>query len=63
MGREERNEKIEMYGRGHDLLKSALAAIPRQAWTFKPSVDDWCIHEIIIHMGDTNRWPPCAAAS
>ncbi len=52
MNREERNEKIEKYGQGYDLLTSALSGIPRQAWTFKPSAEDWCIHEIIVHLGD-----------
>jgi hypothetical protein len=53
MNREERNEKIEKYGHGYDGLISALSEIPRQAWTFKPSAEDWCIHEIIVHMGDS----------
>jgi len=53
MEREERNERIDMYGHGYDLLRAALVGIPRQAWTFKPSADDWCIHEIIVHMADS----------
>jgi len=53
MNHEERKEKIEMYGRGYELLISALREIPHEAWMFKPSVDDWCIHEIIVHMGDS----------
>jgi len=53
MNHEERKEKIEIYGRGYELLISALMEIPREAWMFKPSVDDWCIHEVIVHMGDS----------
>ena len=53
MNHEERKEKIEMYGRGYELLISALREVPREAWMFKPSADDWCIHEIIVHMGDS----------
>jgi hypothetical protein len=51
--REERNAKIELYGRGYDALKAALAELPREAWDFKPSSQDWSVHEIIVHMGDS----------
>lgn len=50
---EERNEKIERYGRGFDLLKAALAEVPREAWEFKPSPEDWSVHEIVVHMSDS----------
>ena len=53
MNTEERNEKIEQYGRGYKLLTAALAEIPHEAWEFKPSPDDWSVHEIIVHMGDS----------
>ncbi len=36
MDREERDEKIELYGRGYDLLIDTLREIPREMWTFKP---------------------------
>ncbi len=50
---EERNEKIEQYGRGYGLLTAALADIPHEAWAYKPSAEDWSVHEIIVHMGDS----------
>ena len=50
---EERNQKIEEYGAGYKLLTAALAAIPEEAWEFKPSPEDWSVHEIIVHMGDS----------
>jgi hypothetical protein len=50
---EERNAKIEEYGRGFSLLNSAIAEIPREAWEYKPSPDDWSVHEIIVHMADS----------
>ncbi len=53
MDKKERNEKIEQYGRGYDLLTAALADLPREAWDFKTSPADWSIHEIIVHMGDS----------
>jgi len=53
MNRMERNEKIEQYGRGFDLLLETLNAIPREAWEFKPAPDAWSIHEVIVHLADS----------
>jgi hypothetical protein len=53
MNKSERKEKIEQYGRGYALLEAALADVPREAWSFKPSADDWSVHEILVHMGDS----------
>lgn len=53
MNRMERNEKIEQYGRGFDLLLETLNAIPREAWKFKPAPDAWSIHEVIVHLADS----------
>ncbi len=53
MDQDERNKKIEEYGRGHELLITALAKIPHEAWEFKPSAEDWSVHEIIVHMADS----------
>jgi hypothetical protein len=49
----ERNQKIELYGRGFDLLTTALKEIPRQMWKFKPSAAEWSVHEVIIHLADS----------
>ena len=49
----ERNEKIELYGRGYDLLKAALAEVPQEAMKFKPTPTEWSVHEIIIHIADS----------
>ena len=53
MNKEERERKIEEYGRGYELLTAALADIPPEAWEFKPSAEDWSVHEILVHMGDS----------
>lgn len=53
MNKQERDAKIEEYGRCYDLLVTALAAVPRQAWDYKPSPADWSVKEIIVHMGDS----------
>ena len=53
MNIDDRNEKIEQYGHGYELLRAALANIPHEAWEYKPSPEDWSVHEIIVHMGDS----------
>ena len=53
MNSNERNEKIELYGRGYDLLKAALAEVPAEAMTFKPEPKEWSVYEIIIHIADS----------
>ena len=53
MNQQERNEKIELYGRGYDLLTAALADIPRQAWLFKPDPKEWSVYEVLIHLADS----------
>ncbi len=53
MEREEIDRRIEQYGRGFDLLAAALADTPKEAWEFKPEPTEWSVHEIIIHMADS----------
>ncbi len=53
MDKKERDEKIEVYGRGFGLLTTALKDVPDQAWKFKPVPTEWSVHEIIVHMADS----------
>ena len=53
MDTKERSEKIELYGRGYELLKVALAEVPAEAMKFKPEPKEWSVHEIIIHIADS----------
>ena len=53
MNQNDRNQKIEEYGRGFSLLTEALAQIPQEAMDFKASPTNWSVHEIIVHMGDS----------
>lgn len=53
MNTEERDEKIELYGRGYELLMAALADIPREAWLFKPETKEWSVYEVLIHLADS----------
>jgi hypothetical protein len=49
----ERNAKIDLYGRGFALLVEVLELIPREAWQFRPAPQEWSIHEIVIHLADS----------
>jgi len=53
MDKQERNEKLELYCRGFDLLKAALAEVPAEAMKWKPEPKEWSVHEIIIHIADS----------
>ena len=53
MEKQERNDKIELYGKGFNLLVEMLKDIPREVWKFKPSESEWSIHEVIIHLADS----------
>lgn len=48
-----RHEKIELYGRAAELLTEAVARFPKTMWQYQSEVDDWTIHEILIHITDS----------
>lgn len=49
----ERTLKIESYGGAYDRLVASLARYPRPMWQFRPAPDRWTIHEIIVHIADS----------
>ena len=49
----ERLHKIESYGKAHGELVEALKRFPTEMWTFKPSPERWSIHEIVVHIADS----------
>ncbi len=53
MNKQERDAKIEAYGKGYALLAAALKDIPPEAWEYKPSPSEWSVKEILVHMGDS----------
>jgi hypothetical protein len=53
MNIEERNQKIELYGQGFEMLVHILQDIPREMWKFKPAPNEWSVHEVIIHLADS----------
>jgi hypothetical protein len=53
MTSEERKQKIESYGSAYNQLVEALKQFPPEMWQFKPSPDHWSIHEIVVHIADS----------
>ena len=53
MNKQERNAKLELYGKGYDLLLDALKDIPREMWKFKPEPTEWSVHEVLVHLADS----------
>lgn len=53
MNIDERNQKIELYGQGFEMLVHILQDIPREMWKFKPAPNEWSVHEVIIHLADS----------
>ncbi len=53
MKREERRQKLESFGRAPVLLSAALRQFPKKMWLHKPCSDRWSIHEIILHLADS----------
>jgi hypothetical protein len=50
---EERKPMIESYGKAYDLLINALQEFPQEMWQFRPATDRWTIHEILVHIADS----------
>ena len=50
---EQRRQKIESYGGAYDLLSAALEKFPRQMWQYKPGPGRWSIHQILLHIVDS----------
>jgi len=52
-GNNERRKILESFGRSPALLSAALREFPRKMWLYKPSAERWSIHEIILHLADS----------
>jgi hypothetical protein len=53
MTREERNKLIESYGQGYPVLIEALKEFPKEMWQWKPAPNKWSLHEIVVHIADS----------
>jgi hypothetical protein len=49
----DRKNRIESYANAYDTLVRGLESFPRAMWHFKPSPERWSIHEIIVHIADS----------
>lgn len=50
---ERRARKIASYGAAYEQLVAALERYPREMWQFRPAPDRWTIHEIVVHIADS----------
>jgi hypothetical protein len=48
-----RTRLLEAFKNGPSDLQQALATLPGEAWAFKPTPNGWSIHEIVVHLADT----------
>ncbi|MBO7748528.1 DinB family protein [Paenibacillus sp. MWE-103] len=44
---------IDEYGRGYELLRAAVDGLSEEELRFKPAPDEWSIHEILVHVTDS----------
>jgi uncharacterized damage-inducible protein DinB len=50
---DDRAAKLAEYGDGFAKLEAALAETPREMWQFRPAPAEWSVHEIIVHLADS----------
>ncbi len=64
MNTEERHHKLAIYRKAYDQLVDALEKFPEDMWDFKPGPERWSIHEIILHITDSeaNSYVRCRRA-
>jgi len=44
---------IKEYGRGYEMLREAINGLTEEELRFKQAPDKWSIHEILIHVTDS----------
>jgi hypothetical protein len=49
----ERQQQIERYGQAYQHLSDGLKKFPREMWQYRAAHDPWTIHEIIVHITDS----------
>jgi hypothetical protein len=49
----DRTQLLEAYRKGPAELQQALSSFPSGMWFFKPAPSSWSIHEIVVHLADT----------
>lgn len=56
MQSEVRREMVDLFGCGPELLSSALRRCPKKMWLYRPTPRRWSIHEIILHLADSEAY-------
>lgn len=51
--RSERETLIQRYADGPARLKAALATVPSEALQWRPKLDEWSAHEVVVHCADS----------
>ena len=61
MNNPDRKIKIEHYEKAYEEIIHAIKEFPAEMWQYKPSNDRWSIHEILIHIADSevNSYSRC----
>ena len=49
----DRQDIIETYGAAYDELTAAIAHFPRDMWQYRSPVELWTIHEVLVHITDS----------
>src|SRR5258708_38648739 len=49
----ERPARIEIYGAAYDELTAGIAHFPREMWQYRSPVELWTIHEVLVHITDS----------
>lgn len=52
LDRKTRDSMIQRYADGPGRLRAALATVPPEAFTWRPTPGDWSAHEVICHCAD-----------
>jgi DinB superfamily len=50
---QDQRQMLESFGRAPAQLGAALRQFPKKMWLYKPSCERWSIHEIILHLADS----------
>src|SRR6202011_3202229 len=53
MTSEQRRQKLESFGHAPALLSAALCQFPKKMWLYRSLPERWSIHEIILHLADS----------
>lgn len=59
-----RVQKVASYGNAYEQLVAALKQFPVEMWQFRPAAEQWTIHELIVHIADSeaNSFVRCRKA-